>query len=459
MAGVNLIRRGHIWRVGNGEKINIWKDAWIPQSPTKKVLTNRGSHLLSRVSDLIDPATGDWDVQLLHQTFWQIDVQRILAIPLPMHEMIDFVAWSHTKTGLFSVRSAYHCEWEYQYGNKLINENISDNSIPNGIWDTVWSLQCPAKVKIFVWRALHGAIPCRAVLADRHMKVQAHCPACNGSADTIKHLLFECSQAKDLWRLLGVEDVISNACQIDHAGPAVLEFLLNIPGHEVLVLGQGRFKEIIVVSSWYLWWERRKLNHEEETQSVYNIFLSVKALTANFTIAASPKAKLRTEGWMKPRRNYVKLNIDAAFDADSLQGAVGAVLRDSSGKFIAAANEKLDVCHDAFTAEAISLRFGLNLARNTGCNRLQINSDNMDVITTMQAGSSSSVASAIFEDCYFMSMDFSHVIYEHCFREANLVAHELARWARFSPPSVWVDSAPVDLVPFLVKDATIVMNE
>ena len=54
-------------------------------------------------------------------------------------------------------------------------------------------------------------------------------------------------------------------------------------------------------------------------------------------------------------RGYVKLNADAAFDSDSLQLAVGAIPRDDRGTFIAAANEKLEVCVDALMAEAIAL--------------------------------------------------------------------------------------------------------
>ena len=33
--------------------------------------------MLSRVSDLIDPSSGSWDVDLLEQTFWEEDVELI----------------------------------------------------------------------------------------------------------------------------------------------------------------------------------------------------------------------------------------------------------------------------------------------------------------------------------------------------------------------------------------------
>ena len=38
--------------------------------------------LLRRVDELIDPITGQWDVQLVHDTFWPEDANEILRIPI-----------------------------------------------------------------------------------------------------------------------------------------------------------------------------------------------------------------------------------------------------------------------------------------------------------------------------------------------------------------------------------------
>jgi hypothetical protein len=38
--------------------------------------------ILRYVNELIDPITGDWDTQLIHDTFWVEDAQAILAIPI-----------------------------------------------------------------------------------------------------------------------------------------------------------------------------------------------------------------------------------------------------------------------------------------------------------------------------------------------------------------------------------------
>ena len=122
---------------------------------------------------------------------------------------------------------------------------------------------------------------------------------------------------------------------------------------------------------------------------------------------------------------------------------------------MAATNEQLSLCYDPFSAEAIAVSFGLNLAKVVGCSKLEGMSDNVKVVSALKDGTSSLVASAIFDDCYYMSLDFNHVVYDHCNRESNQVAYELARLAKYSPPSIWMDSPPNEVVPLVVNDATL----
>lgn len=55
-------------------------------------MTPKGGHLLSKVVDLIDPVSSNWDEDLIRQTMWTIDIQRILSIPISQHNMTDFIA-------------------------------------------------------------------------------------------------------------------------------------------------------------------------------------------------------------------------------------------------------------------------------------------------------------------------------------------------------------------------------
>ena len=82
LQGLTTFKRGYIWRVGPGHKINIWNSPWIPGSASRKILTPRGNILLKTVDELIDPETHCWDEQLIRDIFNPIDVSRILCIPL-----------------------------------------------------------------------------------------------------------------------------------------------------------------------------------------------------------------------------------------------------------------------------------------------------------------------------------------------------------------------------------------
>jgi hypothetical protein len=68
-ASIKTFKRGHMWRVGDGSKINIWTDPWLPGSPNRMITTRRGNIVFSKVSDLIDPDTEKWDEDILSDIF------------------------------------------------------------------------------------------------------------------------------------------------------------------------------------------------------------------------------------------------------------------------------------------------------------------------------------------------------------------------------------------------------
>ena len=79
--GMQTFKKGCISRVGNGMKINIWEDCWIPSSNSRKIITVRGNYVLTMVNELINPLTRDWDEELIRDNFWRIDADRILWNP------------------------------------------------------------------------------------------------------------------------------------------------------------------------------------------------------------------------------------------------------------------------------------------------------------------------------------------------------------------------------------------
>lgn len=134
--------------------------------------------------------------------------------------------------------------------------------------------------------------------------------------------------------------MINRACSVDRAGEAVLELLLLMPDQELFVLGlqNVHVRELIAITTWYLWWDRRKLVHEGKSQDAHQTSMGARAITANYVNAHSSKATSKIRGWSRPPMGFVKLNVDASFDHDLLRSTAGAVLRDDKGRFIVGGN-------------------------------------------------------------------------------------------------------------------------
>lgn len=77
----SLVEEGILWKVGNGEKVRIWDDRWIPNTQTHMVqspismLDNE-----AKVSDLINREVNWWNVPLVESLFPKPTVAKICNI-------------------------------------------------------------------------------------------------------------------------------------------------------------------------------------------------------------------------------------------------------------------------------------------------------------------------------------------------------------------------------------------
>lgn len=221
LRGTELVKKGMIWRVGDGVGLNIWSDPWLPRDAARRPITPRGATLLTEVSELIDPASGTWDVQLVKDVFWEEDSEVILA--LPVHGgRANTLAWHFDKHGIFTVKSAYKVSRQDMLTNRSRNGGQSSSTNNgNGVWKDLWKLKCPNKIKHFLWRLTHNSQPLRCNLSRRGMLIDTRCPVCGQMSEDGGHLVFKCKLAKQIWRLLNLEPERETLAGISDAYGAV----------------------------------------------------------------------------------------------------------------------------------------------------------------------------------------------------------------------------------------------
>jgi len=205
LLGLEVVKKGMIWRVGDGAGIHIWSDPWLPRDESRKPLTPRGHSLVESVDELIDPHTGTWDEQLVSDLFWEEDAAVILALPIHQGRE-NFISWHFEKLGIFSVKSAYRVARKMVINSNTANgQQVSTSRGVDSVWKSIWRLKCPNKLKHFLWRFGHNSHPLRINLVRRGMTIPTRCPVCNQSEEDGGHLFFKCKAAKQLWRAIGLE--------------------------------------------------------------------------------------------------------------------------------------------------------------------------------------------------------------------------------------------------------------
>lgn len=146
----DLIERGSSWKVGNGDSVRIYKDAWLP-SPDGRI-KSPVFHLApeSSVKFLIDPDTGWWNINLIDWCFHPPDARLIKSLPLSFTPQPDTMVWKSEKSGSYSVKSGYKslCELHNRDTNRPF---VSDSQ--RGFWKCLWKLKVSGKIKHFLWKA------------------------------------------------------------------------------------------------------------------------------------------------------------------------------------------------------------------------------------------------------------------------------------------------------------------
>jgi hypothetical protein len=180
------------------------------------------------------------------------------------------------------------------------------------------------------------------------------------------HLFFKCKHVKAVWQGVQMEDE-----QELLAGKSLP---LEVIQHILQLNGEVQMK--LVVLLWHWWNERNRIREEEKRRESQDLIYLIQRNAEEFlNLGATEEACMSKpiQRWQKPTDDFVKINSDGAFSANTGERGWGYVLRDGDGEVICAGAGKLSHQTNAVQAEIRACLQGAKGAANLGISKAAAN--------------------------------------------------------------------------------------
>ncbi|MBA0722514.1 hypothetical protein Golax_003187, partial [Gossypium laxum] len=287
--------------------------------------------------------------------------------------------WYREKTGQYTVRSGYK-ELMIQNYNTEISEDAQI------IYKKLWFLSIPAKIKIAMWRALRDFLPTGQVLFNRRIRNSLIYPRCNAASESFLHVVAECNQVKEIWPSIAI---------------------------------------------WAIWWAHNKQVMEGISITMQNTMAKILSMIDELRVLKEKLPVVKAVGldcWKPPQDSWVKLNFDAAYKIQTKRSCLGFIIRNERGKVMGSGVTLHGNILDAFLAEARTCYQGLFFAKETGFVKVEVEGDSKTVIEKInQERFYRADLDSVIIDIKSTGRTFHQIRFKHVRREANWVAHFIAR--------------------------------
>ncbi|KAJ4713163.1 Ribonuclease H-like domain containing protein [Melia azedarach] len=134
--------------------------------------------------------------------------------------------------------------------------------------------------------------------------------------------------------------------------------------------------------------------------------------------------------WIPPPDKWFKLNVDASIDEKKRLVGLGMVIRDSKGEIMAAAGKRTEFYGDVELAKVEAIRFGVQIATESGLVPMIIESDSMNAVMLVKGKTSS------IKEIYWVISDIQMLIsqkanFDVCYipRIYNSATHNMTKIA------------------------------
>ena len=250
---------------------------------------------------------------------------------------------------------------------------------------------------------------------------------CGLEVESISHVLFECEVTNEAWSNSKYKEEVLAAPD----GPFSLKLLWWVNN-----LRLEEVREIMTIA-WALWFCRNKYVYAQESLNNQAMAKSFLRLVDDYNIyAARVYAPVRPQNdpsisaasWAKPQTGVIKVNVDAHIVTGEYT-SLGVVLRDANGVVQMMATKIMVGSREPSLAEAEAVRYGIQVARRAGYDKVWVESDAQTVVRSVQSKEYGlAPIYLIYEDIRNLAKSFIYFHFSHVKRAGNTVAHLVARW-------------------------------
>ena len=281
------------------------------------------------------------------------------------------------------------------------------------------------KTKLFVWKAIHGAIPAGEALRARQINVDGLCKRCS-LPETIDHLFFHCAFAKQVWFSAPVfpsieynDSIALRSLWID------LTMRKNLPPSGV---AGGPLAPWIL---WNIWTARNNLVFNGKAQTAAETLSKAISLAREWGVCqALPSVQTaKTNPPVTTPPNCYLIKTDAAWnEAQQIAGLSWIV---ESQNRVSSYSVSAHHVSTPLAAEALALREALEKCKELGIARIRCESDSAVLIKALKTGSSLRGLYGILADIVSLASSFECVSFNWISRMRNVEADKLAKHVLF----------------------------
>jgi ribonuclease HI len=412
-------------------------EAWVPSPYIQDV------HNL-RVSDLMVPNMKVWDRGKIESIFPMHVVKRILEIPLFDTVEHDKLVWMDNTNGLYSVKSGYRVMLNVTGG---VHENSQQED-----WKHLWSIHAPPKAKNLLWRITKGCLPTRMRLQEKRVLCPTLCPLCNQENEDDWHILFSCDVSSQACNSAGLDNLLLPRLQQHIRARDVIFSVCSAADSDAA----GLFAVLLMV----LWSNRNNKVWNDTSEPGRMLGLKARRLWDEWNsvqrhqqATTNPEQQQRLVRWEKPLSGCYKCNVDAAFHQDLNKTSTGWCLRDHLGRFIMAETTWIDGSCSIVEGESIALLEALKVMEQKGYSHVIFETDSkcvVDAIYHFRSGSSE--FSFLVSNIYNILSCNQNFMVKFIKRQANMVAHTLARAAISWSRRCTFETLPLCITPLLYNE-------